>query len=135
VTGSVLVFWHEIDHAVLAWRFGQVSPLSITAIIQTVTTAYAGRGLTLGSLTFPDHANQPYMASFLDAADHYFEVLVNPYTGQIMGDRQWETSWLGFGTFGGLPTRILYVFVGLAPLVLFVTGAVMWWHRKKRMMR
>jgi uncharacterized iron-regulated membrane protein len=36
---------------------------------------------------------------------------------------------LHFGTFGGLPTRILYVFVGLAPLILFVTGIVMWWYR------
>ncbi|MEH2303238.1 MAG: PepSY-associated TM helix domain-containing protein [Nostoc sp.] len=36
---------------------------------------------------------------------------------------------LHFGTFGGLPTRILYVFVGLAPLILFVTGFVMWWYR------
>ncbi|MEH2141203.1 TonB-dependent receptor domain-containing protein [Nostoc sp.] len=36
---------------------------------------------------------------------------------------------LHYGTFGGLPTRILYVFVGLAPLVLFVTGLVMWWYR------
>lgn len=32
-------------------------------------------------------------------------------------------------TFGGLPTRILYVFVGLAPLILFITGFVMWKHR------
>jgi uncharacterized iron-regulated membrane protein len=38
---------------------------------------------------------------------------------------------LHFGTFGGLPTRILYIFVGLAPLILFITGSVMWWHRKK----
>ncbi len=36
---------------------------------------------------------------------------------------------LHYGTFGGLPTRILYVFVGLAPLILFVTGFVMWKHR------
>ncbi|MHC5725239.1 MAG: PepSY domain-containing protein, partial [Nostoc sp.] len=36
---------------------------------------------------------------------------------------------LHYGTFGGLPTRILYVFVGLAPLVLFVTGFLMWWYR------
>ncbi|MEH2286520.1 PepSY-associated TM helix domain-containing protein [Nostoc sp.] len=34
-----------------------------------------------------------------------------------------------FGTFGGLPTRILYVFVGLSPLILFITGFVMWWYR------
>ncbi|NJM71508.1 MAG: TonB-dependent siderophore receptor [Scytonema sp. RU_4_4] len=36
---------------------------------------------------------------------------------------------LHYGTFGGLPTRILYVFVGLAPLILFVTGFVMYWYR------
>ncbi|MEH2405957.1 PepSY-associated TM helix domain-containing protein [Nostoc sp.] len=36
---------------------------------------------------------------------------------------------LHYGTFGGLPTRILYVFVGLAPLILFVTGFLMWWYR------
>ncbi|MBW4568623.1 MAG: PepSY domain-containing protein [Tolypothrix carrinoi HA7290-LM1] len=36
---------------------------------------------------------------------------------------------LHYGTFGGLPTRILYVFVGLAPLILFITGFVMWRYR------
>ncbi|MEH2411388.1 PepSY-associated TM helix domain-containing protein [Nostoc sp.] len=39
---------------------------------------------------------------------------------------------LHFGTFGGLPTRILYIFVGLAPLILFITGFVMWWDRKPK---
>ncbi|MEH2243424.1 PepSY-associated TM helix domain-containing protein [Nostoc sp.] len=38
---------------------------------------------------------------------------------------------LHYGTFGGLPTRILYVFIGLAPLILFVTGFVMWQYRYK----
>ncbi|MEH2332378.1 PepSY-associated TM helix domain-containing protein [Nostoc sp.] len=36
---------------------------------------------------------------------------------------------LHYGTFGGLPTRILYVLVGLAPLILFITGFVMWRYR------
>ncbi|MEH2463939.1 PepSY-associated TM helix domain-containing protein [Nostoc sp.] len=31
---------------------------------------------------------------------------------------------LHYGTFGGILTRILYVFVGLAPLILFITGFV-----------
>ncbi len=39
---------------------------------------------------------------------------------------------LHYGTFWGLPTRILYVFVGLAPLILFTTGFIMWWHRKRK---
>ncbi|WP_234017031.1 PepSY domain-containing protein [Nostoc sp. 'Lobaria pulmonaria (5183) cyanobiont'] len=28
-----------------------------------------------------------------------------------------------------MPFRIFYVFVGLAPLILFITGFVMWKHR------
>lgn len=99
VTGSILVFWHEIDRAVLAWRFGQVIPigesLSVEAIVKTVEVTYTGKGLTLSSLSFLDRAEQPYMVSLLDAAEHYLEVFINPYTGQIMGDRQWEASWLG----------------------------------------
>jgi uncharacterized iron-regulated membrane protein len=38
---------------------------------------------------------------------------------------------LHFGTFGGTPTRILYIFVGLAPSILLVTGFTMWRYRKK----
>lgn len=36
-----------------------------------------------------------------------------------------------FGTFWGLPSRVLYVFVGLAPSILFITGFIMWWYRRK----
>ncbi|GBO54758.1 hypothetical protein APA_2809 [Pseudanabaena sp. lw0831] len=37
---------------------------------------------------------------------------------------------LHFGTISGLPSRILYVFVGIVPLLLFVTGAKMLAARK-----
>ncbi|MFN0066339.1 MAG: PepSY-associated TM helix domain-containing protein [Limisphaerales bacterium] len=36
------------------------------------------------------------------------------------------------GTFGGLTTRILWVILGLAPALLFVTGFLMWWNRVVR---
>jgi hypothetical protein len=36
---------------------------------------------------------------------------------------------LHFGTFGGNVTRILWIIVGLAPAVLYVTGLLMWWNR------
>jgi uncharacterized iron-regulated membrane protein len=35
-----------------------------------------------------------------------------------------------FGSFGGLPTRLLYEFVGLMPTVLFITGLVNWRRRQ-----
>ncbi|MEH1889897.1 MAG: TonB-dependent receptor [Nostoc sp.] len=36
---------------------------------------------------------------------------------------------LHYGTFWGLPSRIFYMFVGFAPLILFITGFLMWKHR------
>jgi len=36
---------------------------------------------------------------------------------------------LHFGTFGGNFTRVLWIFVGLAPPILYVTGLLMWWNR------
>lgn len=36
---------------------------------------------------------------------------------------------LHFGTFGGVWSKALWVVLGLAPSVLFVTGSVMWWNR------
>ncbi|MHC5610823.1 MAG: PepSY domain-containing protein [Nostoc sp.] len=40
LTGSVLVFWHQIDHIVLAQRFGHIIPgverVSIPAIADTL---------------------------------------------------------------------------------------------------
>ncbi|MEH2112019.1 PepSY-associated TM helix domain-containing protein [Nostoc sp.] len=70
-------------------------------------------------------------------------VYLDQYSGQVLRvDNSLKASLgekilnsfepLHYGTFGGLPTRILYVFVGLAPLILFITGFVMWWYRKRK---
>jgi uncharacterized iron-regulated membrane protein len=53
-----------------------------------------------------------------------------------LGDRVLNSfTPLHYGTFGGLPTRIFYVFVGLTPLILLATGFVMWWYRKRKDIR
>ena len=64
-------------------------------------------------------------------------VTVNPYTAEVLtvefpqqmtlGDRVTNSFFpLHNGAFGGLPTRILYVFIGLSPTVLFLTGLNMY---------
>ncbi|BAU15787.1 peptidase (plasmid) [Leptolyngbya sp. NIES-3755] len=69
-------------------------------------------------------------------------VYLDRYTGEVLQLRDSRSLLLGdqvldsftplhFGTFGGLPTRILYVVVGLAPAILMVTGFIMWWYRKR----
>lgn len=136
LTGSVLVFWHEIDRMVVAQRFGQVIPtgerVMISAIANTVKAAYAAKGLTLSSLSLPELANQPYLVWLHAPADQHWQVFVNPYTGRVMGDRQWETSWVG--TIYGLHYKLLAgdtgVFimgiVALLTLLLSITGIVLW---------
>ncbi|MFT3990442.1 MAG: PepSY-associated TM helix domain-containing protein [Luteolibacter sp.] len=39
---------------------------------------------------------------------------------------------LHYGTFGGLPTKILWSLGGLTPGILALTGSLMWWKRKFR---
>ena len=39
---------------------------------------------------------------------------------------------LHVGSFGGMPVKVLWLLLGLAPPLLFVTGAVMWWNRVLR---
>lgn len=47
-------------------------------------------------------------------------------SGDVM--LQW-LSRLHFGRFGGWPIKALWTVLGLIPLILFITGAVMWWNR------
>jgi uncharacterized iron-regulated membrane protein len=37
-----------------------------------------------------------------------------------------------FGRFGGLPIKLVWTLFGLLPIVLIVTGFLMWWHRVLR---
>ena len=37
-----------------------------------------------------------------------------------------------FGRFGGYPVKIVWTLFGILPIVLFVTGMLMWWHRVLR---
>jgi uncharacterized iron-regulated membrane protein len=39
---------------------------------------------------------------------------------------------LHFGTFGGIPIKIIWLLLGLAPSILGVTGFLMWWNRVAR---
>ncbi len=76
-------------------------------------------------------------------------VYIDPYTAQVVrvtlhqdlplaARLQRDIFALHFGTFWGHPSRIAWLFVGLSPLLLFVTGLLMWWNRslsKKRWFR
>lgn len=50
------------------------------------------------------------------------------------GYLSWVTP-IHYGTFGGMPTRILALLGGLMPLALFVTGFIIWWPRYRKQKR
>jgi uncharacterized iron-regulated membrane protein len=64
----------------------------------------------------------------------YFQPLENYANNDTrLGDEvlRW-LSRLHFGRFGGWPVKALWTALGLIPLILFITGAVMWWNRVLR---
>lgn len=69
-------------------------------------------------------------------------VAIDRYTGKVLAVQKVQQPTTGnriaklivdlhFGTFGGTATRILYVFVGLSPIVLFLTGLTMYRLRRR----
>lgn len=70
-------------------------------------------------------------------------LMVDQYTGKIVLNSETDfpnignsyLSWLTpihYGTFGGMPTRIMALIAGLIPLLLFITGFIIWWPRFKK---
>ena len=66
-----------------------------------------------------------------------FEVLDAPASGQgrklTLGDElvRWAPR-VHYGRFSGTGIKVLWVILGLAPPILFCTGALMWWNRVLR---
>lgn len=67
-------------------------------------------------------------------------VYLDQYTGALLGASELRATSMGdvvmewvaplhFGNFGGMPVRIAWLALGLAPVLLVVTGVIMWWTR------
>jgi len=77
--------------------------------------------------------------AYLGLPDAFAAVVefLEPSTDANLGSRVGDAVlyWLAyahFGRFGGWGTKVLWAALGLAPAVLFVTGALMWWNRVLR---
>jgi uncharacterized iron-regulated membrane protein len=70
---------------------------------------------------------------FQNVVDHFQPLDDSNPSAYRSGDAilQW-LSRLHFGRFGGWPIKALWTALGLIPLLLFITGAVMWWNRVLR---
>jgi uncharacterized iron-regulated membrane protein len=70
---------------------------------------------------------------FQNIVEHYQPLDSYPNNATRSGDEvlRW-LSRLHFGRFGGWPIKALWTVLGLLPIILFITGAVMWWNRVLR---
>src|SRR5262249_53390375 len=110
-------------------------------------------GSTLSMINFPLKPGDPYSLRLkLPGDPHRIGlnwVYVDPGDARVLRVDRLADQPLGvkiirlitplhYGTIGGYATRVLWIFAGLAPGVLFATSLLMWWNRslsKKRRRR
>jgi uncharacterized iron-regulated membrane protein len=118
-------------------------PLDLDALVARADAALPGGLVTV--LYPPATPTDPYRFRVKLPGDNWHfgrsEVYLDRYTGEVRGVHdirklsvaqlvfvQWMAP-IHYGRFGGLATRILWLVAGLTPLVLFVSGCLMWWNR------
>ena len=136
LTGSLLVFNHEIDVALVKQKYEQVIPQEQTVSLNTIATSvqnnYARRS-NFKIHQFDLHFDPDiYRVRLINNKDKQLEVFVNAYTGEVLGDRFRDTTFfsrvyeLHYALFAG---QIGYVIVGIAALlmcILTITGLILW---------
>jgi len=136
VTGSLLVFQKEFDQYLLQRQFGQITPqpqrVAIEPVVNTVKAAYSDRPqLKLASINTLPH-NPTYRVRLRTEDDKTTDVYVNPYTGEILGDRNWDNTFIGIIFklhYALLADDIGITIVGIAALLLLIlsiTGIFLW---------
>jgi len=133
LTGSALVFWHEIDESLnpqLMHVVPQGDRISPDAILKPVQTSYPS--LKLDSIDLPQKPDATYKVWLKSKDDKWINTYVNPYTGAILGQRQWGRTLMTFiydihitllaGEVGGIVVGIC----GILLLLLGVTGLIVW---------
>jgi uncharacterized iron-regulated membrane protein len=136
ITGSILVFHEEIDASILSQRVGQIetteNSLPLEVILKKVQTNYQDRKDIKFDSISPLEKPDLIQVSFTDKQDVSTEVNVNPYTGEVLNTRVWDTSFFGrvFALhYALLAGNVGMVIAGIAALLMFIlsiTGLVLW---------
>jgi len=127
ITGSILVFYQEIDASLLSQRVGQIEStgdrLSLEIILEKVQANYQERQDIKFDGISPLEKPDIIQVSFTDKQDVSTEVNVNPYTGEVLSTRVWDTSFFGrvFQLhYALLAGNVGMVIAGIAALFMFI---------------
>ncbi len=153
-TGFIWNFYEQTEPAIYALTFTPKpleakstvtgkAPLAISEILQQANaTIPEGKPSFVSVPTKPDEVFTVYLKQAGDAQYFANQVKIDRYSGKVLHVINSKTAKLGdrilnafvpmhYGTFGGILTRILYVFVGLSPSILFITGLIMYRLRRR----
>jgi uncharacterized iron-regulated membrane protein len=136
ITGSLLVFRKEWDDWLVRLQFGTLTPqaqlLPTEKLVDAVKAAYINyQGAIPSYVSIPPDATTPYTIG-LQMGEKSLEVFVNQFTGEVLGDRQWETSLVGLlfdlhiRLFAGEPGLAIVGIAALLSIVLSFTGLALW---------
>ncbi|MGL5831913.1 MAG: PepSY-associated TM helix domain-containing protein [Waterburya sp.] len=119
------------------------TPIKLTeSLIQKASAALPEGKVT--SIYFPTEPKGVFRVEKELPNEVWVSAYIDRYSGEILkvdglkttkksfGDHIMESFIpVHFGTFAGLPSRIFYVFVGLSPTILLITGFIMWRNRRQ----
>ncbi len=151
ITGSILVFYEEIDNVlnadlriVQAPKQGETAYRSL-AEIQSVAVAAMPSQATLGFVDYPAEARSSYKFGFVIPAavadqKDIWQVHVNPYTAQVLGKHLIKKAGdifpralipfvfqLHFALLAGETGGIIVGIMGVILLFSVLTGLIVWW--------
>ena len=142
LTGSILVFGQELETTLAPERL-TVEPTGqrlgwdeqLAAFRKQYPEAPIARVIAPGQ---PDHATLFWVGAWNGAMPI---VSLNPYTGEILGERTLGGSFVGFvryfhiTLYAGMTGMLVNGIVGLATLVLLATGLYLWWPSTLKLLR
>ncbi len=151
-TRSVVGWFLPVSPSARALRTANSKPpkaargtmVKLDGLAGAATAAAPGTRVTM--ILFPEAPTLParvlVMPGDVPASAHHFrgEVFVDRTDASIVRKSLYQDATSGdvlirwivplhFGTFGGLPTKILWFVLGLTPGLLALTGISMWWNR------
>lgn len=136
ITGSILVFYPELDPLLIARNVGEIQVqsdlLPLESILNKVQANYQDRKDIKFDAIHPLEKPNIVQISYVNTKDIYTEANVNPYTGEIINTRVWDTSFFGrvfqlhYALLAGDLGTIIAGIAALFMFILSLTGLVLW---------
>ena len=137
VTGALLAFEDEIDHALNA-KFAYVEPRSKILTLDAITEKLLARypAAKLEAFGLPPRPDLSLLVALTDAKGKSRQLYVDPYTAEILGSGDQANHFmrrvhsLHQRLAGGAVSDAILGWAAIFLLLLSISGVVLWWRAK-----